>query len=46
MQKQIKQLKDTLKKSKDSKNAMYFRNDRKMTEIKKTVKEKEKLQQK
>ena len=46
LQRQIKQLKDTLKKSKDSKNAMYFRNDRKMIELKKAVKEKEKLLQK
>lgn len=46
LQKQIKQLNDSLRKAKDSKNAMYFRNDRKSTELKKVVKEKEKLLQK
>lgn len=43
LQKQLKTVTEDLKKMKDSKNVMYFRNDRKTIELKKAMKEKEKL---
>jgi chromosome segregation ATPase len=46
LQKQLKELKDTIKKAKDNRNTMYFRNDRKMIELKKVYNEKEKLSEK
>lgn len=46
LQKQLKELKNTIKKAKDNRNTMYFRNDRKMIELKKVYNEKEKLSEK
>ncbi|CAI2379557.1 unnamed protein product [Moneuplotes crassus] len=44
--KQIKQLNNSLKKAKQNKHSMYFRNDRKMMELNRVTKERNKLQEK
>jgi hypothetical protein len=46
LQKQIRHLKDLKQKAKENRHTMYFRNDRKMIELKKVYYEKEKLSEK